>query len=575
MIRNLLLLILLVTGISTQAQVGINTLTPAASLDVVGDPTDLTLADGIIPPRISRADLVAKNAAYTMDQAGTIVFVDDITGTADVATGLINTVGYYFFDGSLWQTLTIDAEKSKWSNNTTDNRVELTNTSAGVARTAANAIVVEDAGNMGIGIEDPTQRLSVGGNINSSGNLELNQLGTGDRASLIDFHSAGLPATVDRHARIIRGAGTDGNLEMSNNGNGDFILNNTGTGNLQFDTGNVVGVSLLVDGSDGFVGINTVDPTQELDVNGNGLFQNNIFVSGVPSAGENGLRIHKDGDQSVYFDMNSNAASVTPGNSAFYFRADNTDGTSRLMNVLYNGTIQNEGGLSTGGNMELGQRATGDRPIFIDFHSSDTGNTDFKSRLLRNPGENSNFAILNRGSGNINIDVLGVARNSISINGSNGFVAINKTTAPTAELDVDGNGIFVGTVTAAGTLLTSDRRLKKNVVEIDDMLEKVMELRPVFYEKKRSIEEDSYDRQEYGFIAQELQKILPEIVTTTTREDQLLGVDYNSLIPILTRAVQQQQAQLEAKNAETEALKEELKSLKNEIENIKKLLKTN
>lgn len=57
------------------AQVGINTETPKATLDVVGTPTDLTKADGIIAPRISGNNLANKDALYTSAQTGTIVYV--------------------------------------------------------------------------------------------------------------------------------------------------------------------------------------------------------------------------------------------------------------------------------------------------------------------------------------------------------------------------------------------------------------------------------------------------------------------------------------------------------------------
>lgn len=53
-------------------------------------------------------------------------------------------------------------------------------------------------------------------------------------------------------------------------------------------------------------------------------------------------------------------------------------------------------------NIELGRDLTGDRYSFIDFHSNDT-NTDYASRIVRNPGINTNLDIYNVGTGAVNI----------------------------------------------------------------------------------------------------------------------------------------------------------------------------
>jgi hypothetical protein len=56
------------------------------------------------------------------------------------------------------------------------------------------------------------------------GSIELNRLDTGDRSTLIDFHSSGLPGTIDYSARIIRGGGVNGNWEFQNTGTGSVIF---------------------------------------------------------------------------------------------------------------------------------------------------------------------------------------------------------------------------------------------------------------------------------------------------------------------------------------------------------------
>lgn len=223
--------------------------------------------------------------------------------------------------------------------------------------------------------------------------------------------------------------------------------------------------------------------------------------------------------------------------------------------------------------MELGQQGTGDRATFIDFHSSATL-SDNNVRIIKNAGADGVFAINNSGIGDIRLDVVnpGAPGTSLYIDGNDGFVGINRAN-PTERLHVIGNGLFSGTVTAGGVVLTSDARLKTDIVPIKNGMETLKQLNPVFYSKKETMESTDYNRKEYGFIAQELQKILPELVKQTTRDDKALSVDYNSIIPILTKAIQKQQAQLDVKSNETAALQAKITTLEQEIAAIKKALK--
>lgn len=84
------------------AQIGVNTIEPKATLDVVGNPTDNTSLDGIIAPRLSAVQLKAKN--YTTEQTGSLIYVNEGFGTTDsnLQTRLISDVGYYMFNGTEW-----------------------------------------------------------------------------------------------------------------------------------------------------------------------------------------------------------------------------------------------------------------------------------------------------------------------------------------------------------------------------------------------------------------------------------------------------------------------------------------
>ena len=102
-----LVLSFLLLGVAgANAQVAIGTMDePKATLDVVAS-SSLTAADGVIPPRVSLAQLFIKNGAYGTAQTGAIVYVNDVDGQPiSGKTAAVTTVGYYYFDGANWQAL--------------------------------------------------------------------------------------------------------------------------------------------------------------------------------------------------------------------------------------------------------------------------------------------------------------------------------------------------------------------------------------------------------------------------------------------------------------------------------------
>ena len=82
----------------------------------------------------------------------------------------------------------------------------------------------------------------------------------------------------------------------------------------------------------------------------------------------------------------------------------------------------------------------------------------------------------------------------------------------------------------------SDQKLKKDITTIDNAVDKVMQLRGVDYTWKQSEEKSK------GVIAQELQKVLPELVSES---DDRLSVNYNGIIGVLIEAIKEQQKQID------------------------------
>jgi uncharacterized protein (TIGR02145 family) len=86
-----------------QVTVGSNA-APAATLDVVAVKTDGTTAEGIIFPRLTLAQLNAKQSKYTIAQRGTQVYIYDYTGaTVPGYSDEVGCIGLYLFDGTKWR----------------------------------------------------------------------------------------------------------------------------------------------------------------------------------------------------------------------------------------------------------------------------------------------------------------------------------------------------------------------------------------------------------------------------------------------------------------------------------------
>ena len=96
-----------------------------------------------------------------------------------------------------------------------------------------------------------------------------------------------------------------------------------------------------------------------------------------------------------------------------------------------------------------------------------------------------------------------------------------------------GNANFSGTVTA-----NSDEKLKENVVGITNALEKVMDLRGVYFNRIGK----NYDDREIGVIAQEVEKVLPELVKEGP--DGTKSVAYQNMVAVLIEAIKEQQEQI-------------------------------
>lgn len=117
------------------AQVGINTTHPRVTLDVTSMPSDLGTLDGIMIPQLSGDQLL--NKSYTKETTSALVYVTAVPTNPTGQVANIDKVGFYYFDGALWQSLVKGS--STISNRLSSNENTLTSNVNG--STASSTIV--------------------------------------------------------------------------------------------------------------------------------------------------------------------------------------------------------------------------------------------------------------------------------------------------------------------------------------------------------------------------------------------------------------------------------------------------
>jgi len=116
-------------------------------------------------------------------------------------------------------------------------------------------------------------------------------------------------------------------------------------------------------------------------------------------------------------------------------------------------------------------------------------------------------------------------------------------TGGTTTASIDNDGKLIRT--------PSDASLKENVQELTGGLLQALALNPVYYDW---VNKQQYgDFREVGFIAQEVQPIVPEVIRENP--DKTLSLDYAKLVAVLTSAIQELNAKVETLQSEVNALK--------------------
>ena len=327
----------------------------------------------------------------------------------------------------------------------------------------------------------------------------------------------------------------------------DALKNNT-TGSRNTATG----VNALVDNTTG----------SENTATGFGALLRNTTGSRNTATGQYALALNTTGDDNTAF-----------GHSALYPNTTGTKNTAVGQGALKNNSTGNEN--SALGEGTLANNTTGQY------------NSAFGRESLHNSNGNNNTAIgwragFQTGSNNTSVGYMAgyAAGTKNTAIGASADFAANVTDATAIGYGARANGnnasaIGNGAVAAANTIrlgntavtsiggqvawtAASDSRIKKNIVNSTYGLATVLKLRPVEYNLT------SNDLKQVGFIAQEVQKLVPEVVTGKEGDlskGEILGITYSNLVPVLTKAIQEQQKQIEDQNAKIAAQQKQIEEL--------------
>ena len=121
-------------------------------------------------------------------------------------------------------------------------------------------------------------------------------------------------------------------------------------------------------------------------------------------------------------------------------------------------------------------------------------------------------------------------------------------------MNFESSGMGTATYSFDGdVVISSDARLKSNIVSLGSTLSKLLQIDGKSYEMK--------GKQKIGVLAQEIQEVFPELVSED--DNEMLAVNYQGLVPVLINALKEQESKIIDQQAQIDELKETVNKLIN------------
>ena len=417
-------------------------------------------------------------------------------------------------------------------------------------------IVTEGTHNIGIGTADATSKVQIIGDVNISGVVTASNFygaftGTATNATTADYATTAGIATFAVGIDTASSVSTSGIITAS-----AFYVNDVLLINPEFSTWSYTGAAGIANTVYrlGNVGIGTsIGITETLTVNGN--VSANRFTSTVTT----GTSPFTVSSNTLVTNLNADfLRGKSAPNGTIVGTTDTQTLTNKTLTSPVISSISNTGtitlpsstttlvGKDTTDTLTNKTIAAGSNTITGLTNSNLSGSAGITNANLAN----STISGVSLGSNLASLGFGGYISASSSYNGSTAVsVSVAGTSLNTANTLIarDASGDFTAgsincsnltasfTVTAADINSTSDLDLKTNINTIENPLDIVNSLRGVSFDWKTN------GKKSYGVIAQELEQILPDLVTTKENK----SVNYNGLVGVLIQAVKELSAEVQ------------------------------
>ena len=342
--------------------------------------------------------------------------------------------------------------------------------------------------------------------IDASGNLLVGTTNVNPAANNVTGHAlkaGGLAEHANSGAVVMRlnRTDSDGDILQFYKGTGTVGSIGTNGGDLFVGTGDTN--ILFADGSDKIMPATTGGATRDaaIDLGTTGGRFKHLYLSGA---------------------VNSGSVSVVQAASA-NMTIQGGDGNSK--NIVFAKT--------TGGTQQAKISAVGDDLRFTTGTTNEAMRIDSSRNLL--VGKTSTAA----GDGTV------IGSNGVSNCTASGAASLilNRQSSNGDCLEFRRQNVKVGSVSVSGTNATfntsSDQRLKDNIVDAPSASDDIDAIQVRSFDWKTD-----GSHQKYGMVAQELQSVAPEAVSEGATEEDMMGVDYSKLVPMLVKEIQSLRARV-------------------------------